>query len=102
MPRAKKETAAQETAAVQEASIKQTKSTTKAAKPAAKKLEPQVFVQYEGFEWNTAEVLEKVQSAYVAEGHRASSIKSLSLYFKPEEHKAYYVINDSVAGCIEL
>ena len=48
------------------------------------------------------EVMEKAKAAYVAEGHRAASIKTLRLYIKPEERKAYYVINDKAAGCIEL
>ncbi len=46
--------------------------------------------------------MDKARAAYVAEGHRASSIKSLRLYIKPEERKAYYVINEKSAGSIAL
>lgn len=42
------------------------------------------------------------QAAYVAEGHRASTIKKLSLYVKPEERKAYYVINEKVTGSVSF
>ena len=48
------------------------------------------------------DVMEKAKAAYVAEGHRACAIKSVRLYIKPEERKAYYVINDKAAGSIEL
>lgn len=35
-------------------------------------------------------------------GHRASSIKTLDLYVKPEDGAAYYVINGKETGKIEL
>ena len=34
--------------------------------------------------------------------HRASSVKKLTLYVKPEDRKAYYVINDKTTGSVEL
>ena len=45
--------------------------------------------------------LEKFDQA-VADGHRASSIKSLQVYLKPEEFAAYYVINQKFAGRVDL
>ena len=42
------------------------------------------------------------KAAYVAEGHRASSIKKLAVYIKPEERKAYYVINEKDTGSIDF
>ncbi|MCH5272674.1 MAG: hypothetical protein J1E35_03280 [Lachnospiraceae bacterium] len=70
----------------------------------AKKTETQeiVCVQFSSEEIVVSEVMDKARAAYVAEGHRLSSIKSLRLYIKPEEKKAYYVINDKAAGSIEL
>ena len=62
----------------------------------------EVFVQFAGEEYSVEEVMEKAKAAYIAEGHRACAIKSVRLYIKPEERKAYYVINDKAAGCIEL
>ena len=72
----------------------------KAAKPAEKVEE--VYVQFAGQELFTAEVLERAKQAYVAEGHRESSIKSIRLYIKPEEHMAYYVINEKIAGGVPV
>ena len=78
------------------------KSTT--AKTETKKVEKkdEVFVQFAGEEFVVEEVMEKAKAAYVAEGHRACAIKSVRLYIKPEERKAYYVINDKAAGSIDL
>lgn len=74
------------------------------AKEAEKKPEKkdEVFVQFAGEEYAVADVMEKAKAAYVAEGHRASAVKSVRLYIKPEERKAYYVINDKAAGSIDL
>ena len=82
------------------------KTTTKKAgrKPAAKPAEKveEIYVQFAGQELLTKEVLERAKQAYVAEGHRESSIKSIRLYIKPEEHMAYYVINEKIAGGVAL
>lgn len=84
-----------------------------AKKPAAKKatpkkadkpeLKPEVYIEYQGHQAGEASVIERVKAAFVASGHRASSIKSLQIYMKPEEFKAYYVINDGkYAGDVDL
>lgn len=74
-----------------------------AAKPAAKEpLKPEVFIQFQGREAVIDEVVAKATTEYVAEGHKASAIKSLQVYLKPEENAAYYVINQKVAGKIDL
>ena len=70
-------------------------------KPAAKKGD-EVFIQFGGSEWNSAELVEKAKAAFVAQGHRASTIKHLALYVKPEEQKAYYVINGKESGSVDL
>ena len=77
------------------------KRAVKAAAPAPEKLE-ELVIQYGVMEWKGAELMERAKAAYAAEGHRISSIKSLSLYVKPEERKAYYVVNDTETGSVEL
>ena len=72
-----------------------------AVKPAVKKGD-EVFIQFGGSEWNSAELVEKAKAAFVAQGHRASTIKHLALYVKPEEQKAYYVINGKESGSVDL
>ena len=83
-PAAKKETAA--------------KKTTTAKKEAT----VDVFVQFAGNQVSYASVEERVKAAFVAEGHRASSIKNLKIYIKPEENAAYYVINEDNVGRVDL
>ena len=63
---------------------------------------PQIVVQYDGNESTVDSVVEKITAEYVSEGHRASSIKNLKVYLKPEDGLAYYVINEKVAGSVTL
>lgn len=81
------------------------KATTTAKKAPAKKevkKETVITVQYQGNEVAVASVEEKVKAAFVAEGHKASSIKTLNIYVKPEEFSAYYVINEKYTGRVDL
>lgn len=73
-------------------------------KAPAKKVETvqKVYVQYGGKEILTSDLAEKATQIWVEMGHRASSIKSLELYVKPEDMAAYYVINGKDTGKIEL
>ncbi|OUQ26245.1 hypothetical protein B5E77_09950 [Lachnoclostridium sp. An131] len=86
---AKKETAKKTTA----------KKTVKAEKPAVTQ---NIYVQFAGKEIPTADLVAKATEDWVALGHRASSIKSLDLYVKPEDMAAYYVINGKESGKIAL
>ena len=81
---------------------KKRKPRTKTAKKAAKEeLKPEVYIQYQGREGVVEDAIKKVTEQFV-EGHRASTIKSLQLYLKPEENAAYYVINQKIAGRVDL
>ena len=62
----------------------------------------EVYVQFGGRETTLDSVVAKATDSYVADGHRASSIKKLQVYIKPEESAAYYVINDKNAGKVDL
>ncbi len=85
------------------APAKKAAATKKAAsKKAEVKKETVIAVQYQGNEVAVASVEEKVKAAFVAEGHKASSIKTLNIYVKPEEFSAYYVINEKYAGRVDL
>lgn len=94
--------------AVKEAKPKAAKKTpAKEKKASAKKVAavPEVFVQYSDNgeqEARVADIVEKVKALYVAQGHRESSIKSLQIYMKPQEWKAYYVINGKISGDMDL
>ncbi len=68
-------------------------------KPAAKKgteVKADVFVQFGGKEFSEEAIMSKVVAAWEAEGKKASAIKRAKLYIKPEDSKAYYVINEGL------
>ena len=96
------ETAAEEKLVQETPAPKKTAARKKTAPKAAPEKTEEVFVQYGDGEWKTDDLVQKAKDAYVAEGHRAANIRKLSLYVKPEERKAYYVINDKTSGSVDL
>lgn len=71
-----------------------TKTTTKKAAAKKEDIKTSVAVQYLGKEIFTANLIEEVKKAWVEkfEG-KLSEIKTIELYIKPEEMKAYFVVN---------
>ena len=78
------------------------KAAAKTTKTAKETVSQNVYVQFDGKEVKTEELVEQVKAIWTGEGHRASSIKSLEAYVKPEDAAAYYVINGKDTGKIEL
>jgi hypothetical protein len=76
--------------------------TTKEDKIAKKEADTEVFIQFGAGEASVQAAIEKIRAEYVAQGHRASAIKSLRVYLKPEENAAYYVINEKAPGKVDL
>ena len=72
------------------------------AKKAAAKAETVITLEFGDYTAIMATVEEKVKAQYVAEGHKASSIKTLNIYVKPFENSAYYVVNGDVTGRVDL
>lgn len=109
---AAKKTAEKKTAAKAEtkAAAKATAKKAPAKRTAAKKetavkdsaVTANVALQYYGKDTNINEVIENVKKSYVADGHKSTSIKSLNIYLKPEDGFAYFVINESYAGKVDL
>ena len=87
-----------------EAAKKEPEKKTAAKKAAAPKKEAEatVYVQYQDAEIEPKKVLEQVKTDWVNAGHRVSSIKKVDLYIKPEEGKAYWVINGKETGSVDL
>ena len=87
------------------APAKATASKTASDKPkkeVAKKIMIENFFEIDGTQVCAEKVCEKIQKAWVAEGHKASELKSLKTYYNFAERKAYYVINDEPAGFVEF
>lgn len=70
-----------------------------AKKTSVQKKAEEVYLQSGGAEWNISDCKERVVAA---SGKKASAVKKLVIYLKPEEGKAYYVINDTENGSIDL
>ena len=93
---AKAETAAKK---VEKAKTTAKKAVKKAVKEPAK---TELIVEFQGNAASIANLEDKVKAQFVAEGHRAGCIKTLNIYIKPEDYKAYYVINDKFTGSVDL
>ena len=62
-----------------------------------------VYLQYLGKEINKDDLVKQVKDIWTKElKNKAGDLKSITLYLKPEENMAYYVINDDVTGSIAL
>lgn len=62
-----------------------------------------VYLQYLGKEINKDDLVKQVKEIWTKElKNKAGDLKSITLYLKPEENMAYYVINDDVTGSIAL
>lgn len=100
-----KKTAAKKTTTRKTTAAKKTTTTTAAKTTAAKKAEPvtEVYVQYWGKEIHTSEVADRIKKIWTEDmGKKASELKDLKIYIKPEDNGAHYVINGDVTGFIGL
>lgn len=90
---AKKETVKK--AAAKKPAAKKTATTTK--KTAAKKaqdIEAKTLIQYSGKEIAADDILETVKKVWVEKFQgKLEEIKTIEIYIKPEENKAYFVVN---------
>lgn len=75
--------------------------TTTTKKTSKKAVEPQVsyLLQFSGKEVNTANIYETVKTVWVERFQgKLEDIKTIEIYLKPEEHKAYFVVNGESNG----
>jgi len=100
----KAEVKAEKKAPAKKAPAKKAATTEKKApaKKAAAKAETVITLEFGDYTTVMSTVEEKVKAQIVAEGVKASSIKSLNIYVKPFENKAYYVVNGDVTGSVDL
>ena len=76
------------------------KKRTTAAKKAVSET---VYLQYLGKEINKEDLMKQVKDIWTKElKYKVGDMKSVTLYLKPEENKAYYVINEEVTGSIDM
>ena len=83
---AKKETSAKKSTSARKAAVKET-----------------VYLQYMGKEINKDDLLKSVKEIWTKQlKKKAGDLKSVELYLKPEENRAYYVVNGDTTGELEL
>ena len=103
----KKETVKKEAAKKAPAKKAEAKAPAKKAEakaPAAKKAASAVVhVQFSGKEYKMEDFVNIAKDVWKYDlGKKAADFKSVELYVKPEENKAYYVINGEVTGNFDI
>lgn len=66
------------------------------------KINQQFVLQFNGQEFDLAAVEANVKKNWKEAGHKLTEIADLDIYVKPEEAKAYYVVNKNVEGSVDL
>lgn len=96
------ETVSKATKATTEKVTKATKVASEKVKEVKASITEELVLQYAGKEMTPQQIMEAAKAQYVAEGHKASDIKGIKVYVKPEDGRAYFVVNESYAGSIAL
>ena len=107
--------AAKTTEKVAEAKTTETAKTAPAKKTTARKtpakrtttkkaavVTEEVYLQYAGKEFSSADLTAKVKEIWKEMGKKAADLKDIKVYVKPEENAAYYVINNEETGSFGL
>lgn len=69
----------------------------KAVKKAPEKDTAKLFIEFGGNKFAADEIVEKCKAAYTADNSR-KQVRSIEVYVKPEDNKAYYVVNGKADG----
>ena len=72
-----------------------------AKKARADNLKPSYTLQYQEGEISLDDLAEAAKAAFHAEKKR-TLVTELKLYIKPEEHAAYYVVNGTFSGKLDI
>lgn len=99
------EKAAEKTTAKKASAKKTTAKKTTAKKAPAKKaeLKTEMYLQFYGKEYSDKEILQKVKEIWTKVlKNKVGDMKDVKIYLKPEESKAYYVINGDTTGEVDL
>jgi len=60
------------------------------------------YVEYQNKQAEESEIVNRIKDAWLGEGRLIKEIKTLNIYFKPEENACYYTINDDIQGKLDL
>ena len=95
------EKAAEKKAPAKKAAAKKTAAKKAPAKKA--ELKTEMYLQFYGKEYSDKEILQKVKEIWTKVlKNKVGDMKDVKIYLKPEESKAYYVINGDTTGEVNL
>ena len=66
------------------------------------KIKQQMFLQFNEQEVELSVVEANVKKDWKEAGKKLTDIETLDIYIKPQEGKAYYVVNRAVEGKVDL
>ncbi len=66
------------------------------------KIKQQTILQFDGNDYDVSEIEANVKADWKNAGKKLSDIETLDIYVKPQEGKAYYVVNKDAEGRIDL
>lgn len=61
-----------------------------------------MYMEFQGKQLDEKEIVATAKRIWVENGNKASELKALKLYIKPEENTVYYVFNEEVTGSFLL
>lgn len=56
-------------------------------------MKSELFVQFQGKDVDTKSLVDTAKEIWKADGNKIKDLNTIGLYYKPEEHKCYYVFN---------
>ena len=60
------------------------------------------YIEFAGIQIDSKMLVDKSKEVWRNQGKLMKDLKTLELFFKPEEHKCYYIINKTETGCFDV
>lgn len=57
-----------------------------------------LFIELNGKQTDSAVLIDMAKETWKSEGNKVKDIQTLQLYFKPDEGRCYFVINEDCTG----
>lgn len=61
-----------------------------------------LFVEFRGDKMEQKQLVKLAKDIWTDQGNKIKDLKTLDLYYKPEESTCYYVINGDVTGSFNI
>ena len=65
-------------------------------------MQTELFIELNGEQVDTAVFMDNVKEYWKSEGNKIKDLKSVSIYYKPEESMCYYVLNGDIKGSFQV